>query len=140
MNTSTSFSPAPLSLNQKRITWAIRVLLALAFGAAGSAKLAGVPMMVQIFEAVGFGQWFRYLTGAFEVAGAVMVLVPALAFFGALLLAVTMVGGIATHLFLMGGSPLPALVLGLLSAFVAWKLRPATFLAAKTQRYASTQA
>ncbi len=115
----------PLSLTQRRIVWGIRILLALAFGAAGASKLASVPQMVQLFDAVGFGQWFRYLTGAVEIIGALLLLVPATGFFGGLLLAATMVGGVGTHL-LIGGNPAPAIVLGLLSAFVAWQLRPAS--------------
>lgn len=116
----------PLLPTQRRIVWGLRVLLALAFGAAGASKLAGVPQMVQLFDAVGFGQWFRYLTGAAEIIGALLVLVPATGFFGGLLLAVTMVGGVGTHLLLIGGNPTPAIVLGLISAFVAWQLRPAS--------------
>lgn len=120
MTASSSLSPT-----QRRIVWGVRILLALAFGAAGAAKLAGVPQMVQVFDAIGAGQWFRYLTGAVEIVGAVLVLLPAAGFFGALLLAATMVGAVATHLVLIGGSPVPAVVLGLLSVFVAWRLRPA---------------
>jgi len=120
----TSTSPASTSPIQRRIVWGVRILLALAFGAAGLAKLAGVPQMVQVFEAVGFGQWFRYLTGVVEVGGAVLLLVPATGFVGGLLLAATMAGAVATHLVLIGGSPAPAMVLLLLSAFVAWRLRP----------------
>jgi len=120
----TSTSPASTSPIQRRIVWGVRILLALAFGAAGLAKLAGVPQMVQVFEAVGFGQWFRYLTGVVEVGGAVLLLVPATGFIGGLLLAATMAGAVATHLVLIGGSPAPAMVLLLLSAFVAWRLRP----------------
>jgi hypothetical protein len=116
----------PLSPTQRRIVWGVRILLALAFGAAGATKLAGVPQMVQLFDAVGFGQWFRYLTGAVEVIGAILLLVPATGFVGGLLLAATMVGGVATHLLLIGGNPAPAIVLGLLSALVAWTLRPAS--------------
>ena len=41
----------------------IRVLLTAAFLAAGLAKLAGAAMMVATFETIGWGQWFRYLTG-----------------------------------------------------------------------------
>ena len=121
---------SPTSPTQRRIVWGVRILLALAFGAAGAAKLAGVPQMVQIFEAIGFGQWFRYLTGAVEVVGALLLLVPAGGFFGGLLLTATMVGGVATHLVLIGGNPVPALVLGLLSAFVAWRQRPTPLEAA----------
>lgn len=112
-----------ISPTRRRIMWGVRILLALAFGAAGSAKLAGVQQMVQVFEAIGVGQWFRLVTGLVEVVGAVLLLVPATGFFGGLLLAATMVGAVATHLLLIGGSAVPALVLGLLSAFVAWQLR-----------------
>ena len=54
-----------------RIVWAVRLFLALAFGAAGAAKLAGVPQMVQIFDHIGIGQWFRCVTGI--VAGTWLV-------------------------------------------------------------------
>ncbi|MET3439594.1 putative membrane protein YphA (DoxX/SURF4 family) [Variovorax paradoxus] len=113
-----------VSPTQRRIVWGIRILLALAFGAAGLAKLAGAPQMVQVFEAVGFGQWFRYVTGVVEVGGALLLLVPATGFIGGLLLTVTMAGAVATHLVLIGGNPAPAIVLALLSAFVTWRLRP----------------
>jgi uncharacterized membrane protein YphA (DoxX/SURF4 family) len=116
---------------QRRIVWGVRILLALAFGAAGASKLAGVPQMVQVFDAIGFGQWFRYVTGLVEVGGALLLLVPATGFFGGLLLAATMVCGVATHLVLIGGNPVPAMVLALLSGFVAWRLRPVPRLAVK---------
>jgi putative oxidoreductase len=123
--TSPATRSAPPSIIQRRLVWGIRILLALAFAAAGGAKLAGVPQMVQVFEAIGFGQWFRYVTGAVEVAGVLLLLIPATGFFGGLLLAVTMVFGVLTHLVLIGGSAVPAFVLGLLAAFVTWRLRPA---------------
>ena len=114
-----------LSANtHRRILWTVRVLLAMAFGAAGAAKLAGAAPMVQIFDLIGIGQWFRYVTGIVEVTGAVLLLVPATGFFGGLLLCVTMAFGVATHLLVIGGSPIPAIVLGTLSGFVAYRLRP----------------
>ncbi len=114
-----------LSANtNRRIVWTIRVLLALAFGAAGAAKLAGAAPLVQIFDQIGIGQWFRYVTGIVELAGAVLLLVPATGFFGGLLLFVTMVFAMATHVLVIGGSPVPAFVLGALSGFVAYRLRP----------------
>jgi putative oxidoreductase len=110
---------------QNRITWGVRILLALAFGAAGTAKLAGVPQMVATFEAMGFGQWLRYVTGIVELLGVVLLLLPRTGFFGGLWLGGTMVGAVATHLLLIGGSPVPALVLGALCAVVVYSLRPA---------------
>jgi len=109
---------------KNRTVWGIRILLALAFTAAGTAKLAGVPQMVANFEAIGFGQWFRYVTGAVELLGIVLILLPRTAFFGGLWLGGTMVGAVATHLFLIGGSAIPAMVLGVLCAIVVYHLRP----------------
>jgi len=45
------------------------------------------------------------------------------AFFGALLLVPTMVGAVATHLFIVGGNPTPAFVLGVAAAAIAWTRR-----------------
>jgi uncharacterized membrane protein YphA (DoxX/SURF4 family) len=98
-------------------------LLALAFAAAGIAKLYGVPMLVEEFGHIGLGQWFRYLTGTLEILGAVVILVPSRAAFGALLLVCIMIGAIFTHLFVIGGSPVPALVLLVLSAIVVYAKR-----------------
>jgi putative oxidoreductase len=98
--------------------WIVKVLLALAFLAAGGAKLFGVPAMVQVFEQVGLGQWFRYLTGTLEVIGAVMVLIPATAAIGGALLAAIMVGATLAHLTVLPSSPLPAIVLFALSSLV----------------------
>ena len=90
---------------------------------AGGSKLAGAAAMVALFDAIGVGQWFRYLTGGIEVVSAVALLVPSLAPFGAIALVATMVGAVATHLFIVGGSPaVPALLL-LGSLVVAWARR-----------------
>lgn len=99
---------------------AIKALLTLAFLAAGLSKLAGVEMMVATFDAVGVGQWFRYVTGAIEVAGAILLWVKGREVYGAGLLTVTMVGAVIAHLALLGPSALPALGLGLLSATIVW--------------------
>ena len=104
--------------------WALRGFLALAFGAAGAAKLAGAPPMVLIFEDIGVGQWFRLVTGGIEVAGALMLLRLQSVFWGAALLACTMVGAVLTHLVVIGGSPVPALVLLIAALVLAWMNRP----------------
>jgi len=103
--------------------WAVQVALAGMFLLAGTPKLLGDPAMVGLFDAIGIGQWFRYVTGLIEVVSAVALLVPSLAVFGALALVPTMVGAVATHLFVVGGSPaLPAILL-LGSAGVVWARR-----------------
>jgi uncharacterized membrane protein YphA (DoxX/SURF4 family) len=91
--------------------WGLQGLLAAAFAAVGASKLLGVPAMVELFDGIGVGQWFRYVTGLVEIRGAALLLVPGLAAAGAALLSATMVGAVLTHLSLVGGSPVPALVL-----------------------------
>jgi hypothetical protein len=90
---------------------------------AGGSKLAGMPQMVALFDAIGIGQWFRYVTGLIEVASAAALLWPALAPFGAVALVVTMTGAVGVHLFIVGGSPVVPAVLLLGSAVVAWARR-----------------
>src|SRR3954467_11338224 len=100
--------------------WTLQVLAAAMFLFAGTSKLAGAPLMGQQFGTIGLGQWFRYLTGTIEVVSALLLLVPSLALYGALALAVTMVGAIITHLAIIGGSPVPAIVLLAATSAVAW--------------------
>jgi putative oxidoreductase len=105
------------------IRWTVQVLVAAAFLAAGGAKLAGDSSMVAVFDQVGIGQWFRYLTGVVEITGAVLILIPKAAIFGAALLACTMAAAVFTHLTVIGGNPLPATVLLALNLLVLWLRR-----------------
>jgi len=106
--------------------WVLQVAAAAMLGMAGFAKLTGAPEMIALFDAVGVGQWFRYATGALEVLGAALLLVPALAGVGALVLASVMLGAVLTHLFLIGGSPVMPLVLLVVVAFIAFARRDRT--------------
>lgn len=103
---------------------AVRVLLTLAFGAAGLAKLAGVEMMIGTFDQIGWGQWFRYLTGVIEVGSAVLLWITGLQLLGAGLLLCTMICAVLFHILVLGPSAVPALVLGLLAAVLVWRHRP----------------
>jgi len=96
-----------------------------AFLLAGGAKLAGLPMMVDVFDRIGFGQWFRIVTGIVEVAGAVGLVLPATAAIAGLVLSAVMACAALTHLFLIGGSPLPALLLMHATGAVTWLHRGA---------------
>ena len=103
--------------------WLTQIALAGMITLAGGLKLAGVPMMVALFDAIGVGQWFRYVTGSIEVVSAVALLVPSWAAFGALLLIPTMIGAVFTHLFIVGGSAAPAAVALTASLAIAWARR-----------------
>lgn len=106
--------------------WVVQVLAAGMFFLAGGSKLAGAPAMVALFGAIGAGQWLRFLTGALEVSGAVALLVPALSGLGALLLVGVMTGAVATHFFIVGGDPTPALVLLVATSIIAYGRRART--------------
>jgi putative oxidoreductase len=124
METNMSATSVQTARPSRRIgAWVVQGVIAAAFLAAGSAKLAGVPFMVGLFAQIGLGQWFRVLTGVVEVTGAVALLIPGLAPIGALWLGGTMVGAVATHLFVLHSSPVPAVVLGLLNVVVLYLRR-----------------
>ena len=114
--------------------WVVQVALAGMFLLAGSSKLFGAAAMVGLFDAIGIGQWFRYVTGVIEVSSAVALLVPSFAVFGALTLVATMIGAIAVHLFIVGGSPAMPVILLLGSAGVLWARRHQLLSALRTVR------
>ena len=113
----------PVRRSRRIGAWTVQGIVAAAFLAAGVAKLAGAPFMVETFEQIGAGQWFRIVTGVVEVVGAIALLVPGLASVGALWLGGTMVGAVATHLFVLHTSPAPAIVLGLLNTLIIYLRR-----------------
>jgi uncharacterized membrane protein YphA (DoxX/SURF4 family) len=77
-------------------------LLALSFVAGGVAKFApgetfaGAPYSEQ-FADWGYPSWFRFVVGAGEIVGAVLLLFPRRRFLGAALLGVILVGAVLTH-------------------------------------------
>jgi putative oxidoreductase len=103
--------------------WLTQVALALMFLMAGGSKLAGVPAMVSLFDAIGLGQWFRYVTGVIEVTSGIALLVPSAAIFGAWLLIPTMLGAVVTNVFIVHASPVMPLLLLVGAAAVAWARR-----------------
>src|SRR6266853_1763668 len=97
MSHALSFTQAPSVRRGHSGLIALRVVqIALAgmFLLAGGSKLLGAPAMVALFDTIGIGQWFRYVTGLIEVGSAIALLVPSIAVFGALALVATMVGAI----------------------------------------------
>ncbi len=106
--------------------WALQALLALQFAMGGLAKVFGDPAMVEMFAAIGVGQWFRYAVGALELAGAVGVLIPRLCGLAALGLVGLMAGATLTNVLVLGTSPLLPIALMLAGVLVAWGRWPRT--------------
>src|SRR6266436_7896429 len=69
------------------VMWVLQIAAAGMFLMVGFLKLSGNPQLVGLFEAIGLGQWFRYLTGSLEVAGAFLLLIPRTSGLAALMLA-----------------------------------------------------
>jgi len=80
------------------LLWAPQILMAAFFVfVAAAPKLTGSHQSVHEFGLIGAGQWFRYLVGIIEVAGAIGLLVPGLAGLAAAWLAADMVGATITN-------------------------------------------
>ena len=122
MSTNTASLEAP----GNGTLWVFQVLGALLFFIAGFAKLSGDEQMVQIFTAVGVGQWFRHVTGLIEVASAILLLIPALSGIIALLAVPMMTGVILTQLLIIGGSPALPIGLLIIASIVAWDRKETT--------------
>jgi len=72
--------------------WIVRGGIELAFVYFGTEKFPSDPgsEWVRLFQQIGFGQWFRYVTGVVEILGGVLVLIPWTTNLGLALLACTM--------------------------------------------------
>ena len=99
----------------------LRLLFIAAFVLAAAGKLTGAPEAVAMFEALGAGQWMRYVTGSMELAGAILIAFRRWRAVGALILSLVMLGATAAHLGSVPGNPLaPLTMLAALTA-IGWR-------------------
>lgn len=73
--------------------------LSLLFLASGLSKLGGLPLQENLFDAFGFPRWFMYAVGGAEVVGATLIAIPRTRPYGAMLLAVVMIGATLSRAF-----------------------------------------
>lgn len=121
--------------------WVVQVFLAIAFMAAGGMKLMTPhdALAAQMTWVNYFPAFVPKILGTLEVLGALGLVLPSLFRVKPMLtplaasgLALLMAGAFITHLVLGEfGMSLPSLVLGLLSAFVAWGRRKHSPIAAR---------
>ena len=123
---------AARALAVTELVWAFQILAAAQFFMTGLDKVSDAPVMVQLFAAVGFGQWFRYVTGTIEIVSSVLLLVPGVAALGAALLAMTMAGALIAHATVLPYSPAKVIVLLVMVSVVFWARRPELFKASTT--------
>jgi putative oxidoreductase len=100
--------------------WVLRILLGLIFLAIGIEKLTGTMGTVPFFEGIGWGQWFRYASGALDTLGALLILMPRWTSFGALIITCTV--GLGTILFYTKAlyNPIFPLMMTLMAATLVW--------------------
>ena len=101
------------------VLWTLQIVSALAILALGAAKIGSLGFMVEAFAKIGLGQWFRYVIGIVEMAGALALLVEGYAAFAAALLAYLMAGTLIAQVWVIGGNSLPALLLLLTTGAIA---------------------
>jgi putative oxidoreductase len=110
------YATRPIAVAVDVFMWTVQVLLAAYF--VYSAALLFGDSLVGKFTEIGAGQWFRYVTGVLELAGAIGLVVPFVSGLAALGLTGVMAGAVGTELFLLanGDALMPALLGGLVLA------------------------
>ncbi len=93
-------------------TWILRVLVAALFLLAAFMKLSGKPQMIEEFQTIGLGQAFRFVTGAIELIGGLLVLVPAVSVFGAILLLLVDIGAFIAQIAILHMDFIHTIVIG----------------------------
>ncbi|MGI5169610.1 DoxX family protein [Spirillospora sp. CA-253888] len=112
----------------RRVLWTLRILLG-AFLLFGSAlpKFAGQADALETFAKLGWGDGMRYFVGAVEAAGAIGLVIPALAGLAATGLIGLMIGAATVQITVLepAWSALP-LAFGVVFAAVVWTERRRT--------------
>jgi uncharacterized membrane protein YphA (DoxX/SURF4 family) len=83
--------------------WVLKILLAAVFLLFGIQKLIAETAWVQLFAMAGYPEWFRTVVGVIETVCGIALLIPALASYAAIALAVVMFGATFTQLVSGGG-------------------------------------
>ena len=107
-------------------TWIVQVVVGVQFVFGGGLKLAGSPVMVDLFTDIGAGQWLRYVVGALEVAGGIGLLIRPLCGLAAAGLVGVMAGAVVTNVAIINENPTVPVVYLVLLAVIAWRRRDRT--------------
>lgn len=136
-NRPPSAASAPAGRGSRTVAlWSAQILLGGFIVVMAMAKLVGLPSSVETFEEIGWGQWFRYVVGAVELAGGIGLVIPRLAAAAASGLVGVMLGATVTNLVIdRPAMALLTVVLAVSYAVIA-KVRWAeiTFLIARFRR------
>ena len=117
-------------------TWVPALLLVLIFSRQGWSKFFDDSGWAIAFRHWGYPDWFRVTIGVTELTAVVLLLLGRTAAFGALLVIIVMLGGMATHVIFDGGRHMTSELVPLLlsSIVLAVRRRQLTALLARTRR------
>ena len=78
---------------------------------------------VPVFDTIGLGQWFRYLTGLLEVVGSIGILLPSVSVFAAILLLAVDAGAFVAQVSVLHMDWIHTIVVGAILATVIYLQR-----------------
>ncbi|MFC5745232.1 DoxX family protein [Actinomadura rugatobispora] len=111
-----------------RAMWTAQILLgAFLLFASALPKFFGEANAIETFELIGWGDWFRYVTGVVEAAGAIGLVVPRLAGAAATALIGLMAGAALTQILVIepAWAAMPV-AMGVIFGLIAWARRGET--------------
>lgn len=124
-------STAPAIAQPRKLHRGLRVLevllgLFIAIGS-GLPKLFGESTAVEMFDDIGWGDWFRYFVGVVEILGGIGLTWPRTTRLAAIGLCCVMVGAVVANVTVLdtGWTTITPVILFALFAFIAWSRRAA---------------
>jgi uncharacterized membrane protein YphA (DoxX/SURF4 family) len=103
--------------------WIPAILLVLIFAKQGWSKFDDASGWARAFRHWGYPDWFRVTIGVVEVSAAVLLILGRTAAFGAMLIILVMLGGMATHLMFDGGRNMTSELVPLILASILLAVR-----------------
>ena len=105
------------------VPWIPAIMLVMIFAPQGWSKFFDDSGWARAFRHWGYPDWFRVTIGVMELSAVTLLLLGRTAAFGALLIIVVMLGGMATHVVFDGGRHLTSEVVPLTLATIVLVLR-----------------
>lgn len=103
--------------------WIPAILLVLIFAPQGWSKFSETSGWAVAFRHWGYPDWFRVTIGVMELSAVVLLVLGRTAAFGAILIIIVMLGGMATHVIFDGGRHMTSEVVPLVLASVVLAVR-----------------
>ncbi len=80
------------------VLWILSLVLAIVFFYNGVGKIAGLPIQVAQFEALGLSRTLLYVVGGLECVAGLMLTMPRFAVYGGLILGLIMLASAVLHM------------------------------------------